>query len=205
MTSESARHNVGGAACPISVMGAIAGLVVAVLVVTTDARAAPSDQPYPVGELASTMGGAAVAVTHDGTAPWYNQAGLGRVTEEGVSATLNVYGVQIERTKAFADGLDLAGTKIAIFPGSVGYVKPLGVFGKGIHHAIGLALVVPDVSRSLLRHCVFHQMVTTIRGTGRGKSRSRSRWSRPPRNRVNSPAERGSILAEVLDLGARTP
>jgi hypothetical protein len=26
------------------------------------------------------MGGAAVAITHDGTAPWYNPAGLGRVT-----------------------------------------------------------------------------------------------------------------------------
>ena len=93
------------------------------------------------------MGGAAVAVTHDGTAPWYNPAGLGRVTEEGISATLNVYGVQIERTKGFVDGLDLAGTKTAIFPGSVGYVKPLGVFGDGIHHAVGLALVVPDFAR----------------------------------------------------------
>jgi hypothetical protein len=114
---------------------------------TSEATAAPSDQPYPVGELASTMGGAAVAITHDGTAPWYNPAGLGRVTDEGISATLNVYGLQIERTKGFVDGLDLAGTKTAIFPGSVGYVKPLGVFGNDIHHAIGLALVVPDFAR----------------------------------------------------------
>jgi len=58
-----------------------------------------------------------------------------------------VYGLQIERTKGFVDGLDLAGTKTAIFPGSVGYVKPLGVFGNGIHHAVGLALVVPDFAR----------------------------------------------------------
>lgn len=147
MTSESTRPNVGGAARPISVIGAAAVLAVAGLVVSTDAQAAPSDQPYPVGELASTMGGAAVAITHDGTAPWYNPAGLGRVTEEGISATLNVYGVQSEKTKAFVDGLDLAGTKTAIFPGSVGYVKPLGVFGNGIHHAVGLALVVPDFAR----------------------------------------------------------
>jgi hypothetical protein len=93
------------------------------------------------------MGGAAVAITHDGTAPWYNPAGLGRVTEEGISATLNVYGVQFEQTKGFVDGKDLTGWKTAIFPGSVGYVKPLGVFGDGIHHAIGLALVVPDFAR----------------------------------------------------------
>ncbi len=117
------------------------------LVLSADARAGESDQPYPVGETSSTMGGAAVAVTHDGTAPWYNPAGLGRVTEEGISATLNVYGVQIERTKGWVDGLDLAGWTSAIFPGSVGYVRPLGVFGNGIHHAVGLALVVPDFAR----------------------------------------------------------
>ena len=127
-----------------------AGAKVAVLLLMSrsfPATAAPSDQPYPVGELASTMGGAAVAITHDGTAPWYNPAGLGRVTDEGISATLNVYGVQIERTKGFVDGVDLTGTKTAIFPGSIGYVKPLGVFGNGIHHAVGLALVVPDFAR----------------------------------------------------------
>ena len=56
-----------------------AGAKVAVLLSMSrsfPATAAPSDQPYPVGELASTMGGAAVAITHDGTAPWYNPAGL---------------------------------------------------------------------------------------------------------------------------------
>ncbi len=167
MKSESVRPNVGSATRRVALIGANTyaparrgrvlrfwqcfavslGILAALLLASTNARAATSDQPYPVGELTSTMGGAAVAVTHDGTAPWYNPAGLGRVTEEGISATLNVYGVQIERTKAFADGLDLAGTKTAIFPGSVGYVKPLGVFGNDIHHAVGLALVVPDFAR----------------------------------------------------------
>ena len=168
MKSEFARPEVvGGASRPMSVIGANAyapvemgrvlrfrpcsavssGILWTLLVVSPDAQAAASDQPYPVGELSSTMGGAAVAVTHDGTSPWYNPAGLGRVTEEGISATLNVYGVQIERTKAFVYGLDLTGTKTAIFPGSVGYVKPLGVFGDGIHHAVGLALVIPDYAR----------------------------------------------------------
>jgi hypothetical protein len=124
-----------------------AGILATLLTVSPDARAAANDQPYPVGELASTMGGAAVAITHDGTAPWYNPAGLGRVTEEGISATLNVYGVQFEQTKSVIDGKDLTGWKTAIFPGSVGYVKPLGIFGNDIHHAVGLALVVPDFSR----------------------------------------------------------
>ncbi len=168
MKSEFARPEVvGGASHPVSVIGANGyahvgrgrvlrfwrcsfeslGILGALLIASTDARAATSDQPYPVGELASTMGGAAVAVTHDGTAPWYNPAGLGRVTEEGISATLNVYGVQFERTANIEYGLALTGWTTAIFPGSVGYVKPLGVFGDGIHHAVGLALVIPDYAR----------------------------------------------------------
>jgi len=84
------------------------------------------------------MGGAAVAITHDGTAPWYNPAGLGRVTDEGSRLPQRVR-VADRTNQGFVDGLDLAGTKTAIFPGSVGYVKPLGVFGNGIHHAVGLA------------------------------------------------------------------
>jgi long-subunit fatty acid transport protein len=93
------------------------------------------------------MGGAGVATVHDGSSPWYNPAGLGRVTEEGISATLNVYGAQFEQTKNFVSGSDLTGWKTAIFPGSLGYVKPLGIFGDGNRHAVGLAVVVPDFSR----------------------------------------------------------
>lgn len=111
------------------------------------ARAAGNDQPYPVGELASTMGGAAVAVIHDGASTWYNPAGLGRVTEEGISATLNVYGLQMERTSGFVGTADLSGSSTAIFPGSLGYVKPLSPTASGTRHAIGLAVVVPDFAR----------------------------------------------------------
>ena len=124
-----------------------AGISGVLLLASTYARAAGNDQPYPVGELASTMGGAAVAITHDGTAPWYNPAGLGRVTEEGISATLNVYGVQIEKTTGFVGTADLKGWTTAIFPGSLGYVKPLGIFGGDIRHALGIAVVVPDFAR----------------------------------------------------------
>jgi hypothetical protein len=113
----------------------------------TKAHGAANDQPYPVGELSSTMGGAAVAIIRDGTSPWYNPAGLGRVTDEGISATLNVYGLQMERTQGFLGTADLSGNSTAIFPGSLGYVKPLGVTSSGMHHALGLAVVVPDFAR----------------------------------------------------------
>jgi len=111
------------------------------------ALGASNDQPYPVGELSSTLGGAAAATIHDGASTWYNPAGLGRVTEEGISATLNVYGIQMERTSGFVGTADLSGYSTAIFPGSLGYVKPLSPTASGMRHAIGLAVVVPDFAR----------------------------------------------------------
>lgn len=115
--------------------------------VGANALGAANDQPYPVGELSSTMGGAAAAIVHDGSAPWYNPAGLGRVSEEGISASLNVYGLQMERTPNFVGTAELSGTTTAIFPGSLGYVKPLGVPSSRMQHALGLSLVVPDFAR----------------------------------------------------------
>jgi hypothetical protein len=123
------------------------GAVCASTLIPVEVDAGANDQPYPVGELASSMGGAAVAIIHDGASPWYNPAGLGRVTEEGISATLNVYGLQMERTRGFFGDADLSGTTTAIFPGSLGYVKPLGVSAAGTRHAIGLAVVIPDYAR----------------------------------------------------------
>jgi hypothetical protein len=123
------------------------GAVSASTLIPVEVRAGGNDQPYPVGELASTMGGAAVAIIHDGASSWYNPAGLGRVTEEGISATLSVYGLQMERTRGFVEDADLSGTTTAIFPGSLGYVKPLGASAAGMRHAVGLAVVVPDFTR----------------------------------------------------------
>ena len=70
MTSESVRPNVGSATRPVTMVGANAyaparrsrvlrfwrcsvesfGILGALLLASTDARAAPSDQPYPVGD-----------------------------------------------------------------------------------------------------------------------------------------------------------
>ena len=119
----------------------------AVVFLGTQAHGGANDQPYPVGELSSTMGGAGVATVHDGSSPWHNPAGLGRVTEEGISATLNVYGLQTERTPGFFDTADLKGTATAIFPGLLGYVKPLSDPSSPMQHALGLAVVIPDFAR----------------------------------------------------------
>jgi hypothetical protein len=114
--------------------------------------AAGNDQPYPVGERATGMGGAAVALTDDGSAPWYNPAGLGRVRSVGVSASLSAYGVEFDRTRDFysAGGqhADLRGWATAIFPSSLGYVAPLDAGRSArFQHAIGVSVVVPDYAR----------------------------------------------------------
>jgi hypothetical protein len=91
------RLNQGGVVIQRRTLLLGCGTVATSMLFAGEARAGANDQPYPVGELASTMGGAAVAIIHDGASSWYNPAGLGRVTEEGISATLNVYGLQMER------------------------------------------------------------------------------------------------------------
>lgn len=109
------------------------------------------EQAYPIGETAAMMGGAGVAIVRDGSAPWYNPAGLGRADTEGISANVTAYGVQVDRASRFVDfggGVtgDLAGTQVVSFPASVAYVRPLDT-GAGFRHALALAVVIPDYSK----------------------------------------------------------
>jgi hypothetical protein len=128
------------------------GLLAGIAVVGIPRAAAGNDQPYPVGERATGMGGAAAALTDDGSAPWYNPAGLGRVRAVGVSASLSAYGVEFDRTRDFYSATgqhaDLRGWATAIFPASLGYVAPLDV-GRStrFQHAIGVSVIIPDYER----------------------------------------------------------
>jgi hypothetical protein len=128
------------------------GVLVAVWALPLAAHAGANDQPYPVGERATGMGGAAAALTDDGTAPWYNPAGLGRVRSVGVSASLSAYGVQFDRTPAYysANGqtASLSGWATVIFPSSLGLVAPLDIGRSArFEHAVGISVVIPDYER----------------------------------------------------------
>ena len=50
------------------------------------------------------MGGAATALVRDASAPWYNPAGLGRVSAQGITASVSAYGLQWERTGRRSNG-----------------------------------------------------------------------------------------------------
>jgi hypothetical protein len=124
-------------------------LVVASALVASPAGASDANEhPYGIGELASTMGGAAVAVVRDGSAPWHNPAGLGFIEAEGISANASVYGLQLEKRHDFHFGGDVAGKAVLLFPNSVSYLRPLGVSRGGLRHALGVSIVVPDYERS---------------------------------------------------------
>jgi hypothetical protein len=120
------------------------------------ARADFYSQPtLPVGESASTMGGAATAWVDDGSATWYNPAGLGRVRQQGISANLSVYGwqsvrvpdyINLDSVSAGMEGHgDIKSGAVAIFPSYLGYVLPFG--NDQLRQAIGASIVIADYER----------------------------------------------------------
>ncbi|MBI5511276.1 MAG: hypothetical protein HY903_21150 [Deltaproteobacteria bacterium] len=113
------------------------------------AQARPGNpERYPVGASIQGMGGVAVGA---GTDAWHNPAGLGRLTQQGVSASVSAYGLTTESVPAYVNdssgGLPIKGslssTSVDVFPADFAYVKPLGV-ALGLTHGIGLSVVVPD-------------------------------------------------------------
>jgi hypothetical protein len=107
-----------------------------------------SPERYPVGANVVGRGGADIAA---GTQVWHNPAGLGHVSEVGLSASVSAYGYTVEEAPSYAQA-DLGygtingrliTTALDIFPASIGYVRPLGEHF-GMEHGIGISFVVPD-------------------------------------------------------------
>src|SRR5688572_13391301 len=123
--------------------------VCAVVLLTADIAAARPGNPerYPVGANVVGRGGADIAA---GTQAWHNPAGLGHVSEIGLSASVSAYGYTVEEAPSYAQ-VDLGQGRITgrlitnsldIFPASLGYVRPLGERW-GLQHGAGVS-VVPD-------------------------------------------------------------
>ncbi len=110
-----------------------------------------SNPMLPTGESASMQGGAATAWINDGSSCWYNPAGLGRANQQGISASLSVYGAQrisVPRYADFGPGITggIRSTATAVFPSYLGYVLPIVTSGES-RQSIGLAVLIPDYER----------------------------------------------------------
>lgn len=123
--------------------------LLALLLLAPTALARPGNaERYPVGVRALGMGGASVALGHE---PWQNPAGLGRVRQEGLSGSLNAYGLTMEEVPRWMDVQDeessmqgaMRTTSVDLFPLDMAYVKPMGEM-LGMTHGAGLSIVVPD-------------------------------------------------------------
>ncbi len=58
-----------------------------------DAQVTSNFQSYPIGERASGMGGAAVALSEEAAGAYYNPAGAAFATDDSLAVTANIYGI----------------------------------------------------------------------------------------------------------------
>ena len=131
---------------------AIAVVLVGVALAPAAARADfQSNSTLPVGETAGLMGGAAAAWVSDGSAAWYNPAGLGVTEARTISANFSAYGFQQVKVPGFVDlgngsKGSLRSTALALFPSYISYHQSFSK-GAGFRHGLGFAVVVPDFER----------------------------------------------------------
>lgn len=108
-------------------------------------------QPYPIGERASGMGGAFIALTGDAVSTFYNPAGLATITAPGISLSASAYQYA---TETYADALafgaganrfaaDMESATFSTFPASIVFAVPLGDDG-AFKQAAAFSILVPD-------------------------------------------------------------
>lgn len=123
--------------------------VLCLLVGAADARDL-NRQPYPIGERASGMGGAFIAMTGDGVSTYYNPAGLATISAPGISLSASAYQYA---TETYADELefgagegafsaDLESATFSTFPASIVFAVPLG--DGAFKQAAAFSILVPD-------------------------------------------------------------
>lgn len=114
-------------------------------------------QNYLVGERASGMGGALVALTGDAASAYYNPAGLGAFEKKGISLSASAYQLSSESYPGElsipmqgggAIAGDMSGRTFATFPSSIVYVLPFGsTDGGGTRRVLAFSVLVPDFDK----------------------------------------------------------
>ncbi len=139
------------------------GLVVSILfgsVMAPRPALAQNARDVPLGGRTATMGGAGIAAGNDSAMPYLNPAGIAGVPGDvlAISASIHAYSTR-EVTSPFAprgfaslfgrvtDRQDRVESSGGFeIPSAVAYFKHLGP-ADGVHHVVGVALVIPTVQR----------------------------------------------------------
>jgi len=125
-------------------------VALALLLGTSALRAGNDDEVF-VGNRAAMMGGAVAAVVRDGSAAWYNPAGLGGVERHQIDASASVYTLRMYSAPGYLSSVegereDASVREFFSVPSQVAYERRLTP-GWGL----GLAYFAPKSSNLLLR------------------------------------------------------
>ena len=125
-----------------SAIVALAAFAVAQTVIATDGRY----REYVIGERAGAMGGAAVAVSRDVDAIYYNPAGLSKSQGDSISLSANLYGLEHYTQKQGLGSEDDDSSSFVSVPGAMG-----GVMRISDEWAAGFGVFAPKKEK---RHLV---------------------------------------------------
>lgn len=89
-----------------------------------------------IGDRASGMGGAYVAVSDDPGGMYYNPAGIAYSTGKNLSASVNAYSVSNRTYKAAFGGQDWTRTSSTLLPNYFGIIQPVGKLKLGFSYAV---------------------------------------------------------------------
>ncbi len=89
-----------------------------------------------IGDRASGMGGAYVAVSDDPGGMFYNPAGIAYSTGKNLSASVNAYSVSNRTYKGVMGGQDWTRTSSTLLPNFFGIIQPVGKLKLGLSYAV---------------------------------------------------------------------
>ena len=134
------------------------GFAVALWLMQPSSVCAGNDDELLAGNEAAMMGGAVAAFVHDGSAAWYNPAGLGAIARDQIDVSGSVYTLRFYSAPAFIrnrEGAsdDASVTEFVSIPTQIAYARQLA---PGMTLALGY--FVPQATNLVLRE----QLVATV-------------------------------------------